>query len=221
VETERGGARFNMIEQQLRPWGVLDMRVLDAMSGLPREPFVPDAYRGLAYADIEIPIGEGHVMLAPKAVGRLLQALAVEPGERVLEVGTGSGYVTACLCRLEARVVSLEIDPGLAAAARERLAALDLGPAEVIVGDALAGDLPNGPFDAIVVTASVPVAEILRSLEDRLAVGGRLFSIVGEPPVMQAQLAIRVAAGDLRRTSLFETCVPALANCPEPEGFVF
>jgi protein-L-isoaspartate(D-aspartate) O-methyltransferase len=121
VDSSSDIARFNMIQQQIRPWEVLDDRVLEVMGEIRREVFVPDAYRGLAYADIEVPLGEGQVMLAPKVVGRLLQSLKVQLADRVLEVGTGSGYLSACLSRLGADVVSLEADPALAAAAQERL----------------------------------------------------------------------------------------------------
>ena len=215
-------ARFNMIEQQIRPWGVLDERVLTIMSEIPRDAFVPDAYRALAYADIEIPIGsEGAAMLAPKVVGRLLQALAVRRGDRILEIGTGTGYMTACLAHLGARVVSVEIDPELAAAARVRLQALGLKTVEVLDGDAMAGTMDGGPFDVIAVTGSVPCEEPLPMLRQRLAEGGRLFVIVGEDPVMEARLETRLAGPDFRRETLFETSIPALRNVPEPERFEF
>jgi len=221
VYTDSLLARFNMIQQQIRPWDVLDDRVLEVMAELEREPFVPDAYRGLAYADIEIPLAQGQSMLAPKVVGRLLQALAIRPDDKILEVGTGSGYVSACLSHLGGRVVSLELDPELAASARERLQALGLGRIEVIEADALAAPAPGAPFDVIALTGSTPNEEVLRVLEDQLAIGGRMFCIVGEAPVMEAILLTRLGARDLRRQALFETCVPALANVPEPEGFTF
>jgi protein-L-isoaspartate(D-aspartate) O-methyltransferase len=216
-------ARFNMIEQQVRPWNVLDERVLRVLSELPREAFVPDAYQALAYADLDIPIGERTCMLAPKVVGRMLQALQVQPKDRVLEVGTGTGYATACLARLGGRVVSVEIDPDLAAGARQRIDALNLHRVEVRSGDAMAGPLEDaGPFDVIAVTGSVPTEEPIPMLARQLAPGGRLFIIVGEDPVMEARLETRVgASADLRRESLFETSVPALKNVPQPERFVF
>ena len=142
-------ARFNMIQQQVRPWGVLDDRVLDALDRVPRERFVPDAYLSLAYADIEIPIGDGQHMLSPKVIGRLLQAVAVQPGDRALEIGTGTGYVSACLAHLGARVLSLEIDPKLADEARTRLAALGFEQVEVRVADGLAEKIGGGPFHVI------------------------------------------------------------------------
>jgi protein-L-isoaspartate(D-aspartate) O-methyltransferase len=215
-------ARFNMIEQQVRPWNVLDERVLRVLSELPREAFVPDAYQALAYADLDIPIGEGTSMLAPKLVGRMLQALAVREGDRVLEIGTGTGYTTACLARLGGRVIGVEIDPDLAEGARERVEALKLRRVEVRTGDALACPVDGGPFNVIAVTGSVPTDEPVPALAQQLAPGGRLFIIVGEEPVMQARLETRLGHGpDLRRQDLFETSVPALRNVPEPERFVF
>jgi protein-L-isoaspartate(D-aspartate) O-methyltransferase len=214
-------ARFNMIHQQVRPWAVLDDKVLDALTQLARERFVPDAYLSLAYADIEIPIGDGQHMLSPKLVGRLLQAVAVKPGDRALEIGAGTGFVSACLAHLGARVVSLEIDPGLAADARERLSALGIGGVEVRVADGLAGRVEGGPFDVIVVTGSLPSEDSLTGLRQQLTLNGRLFAVVGEAPAMAALLITRVGAADYRRESLFETCIDPLANAVEPERFVF
>lgn len=214
-------ARFNMIHQQVRPWGVLDQRVLDALDRVPREQWVPDAYVSLAYADIDIPIGDGQHMLAPKLVGRLLQAVAVKPGDRVLEIGTGTGYLTACLAHLGARVVSLEIDPGLAAEARKRLSDLGFGEVDLRVADGLASPVEGGPFDVVVVTGSLPSEDDLGELRQRLAIGGRLFAVVGDVPAMAALLVTRVGAADYRRESLFETCIDPLANAVAPERFVF
>ena len=214
-------ARFNMIQQQIRPWGVLDERVLEAMDEIPRERFVPDAYRALAHADIEIPITGGGLMLAPKMVGHLLQALAIEPGDKVLEVGTGSGYVAACLSRLGARVISLEIDPARAAEARERLAALKIQAVEIREADGLAGPVADGPFDAIAVKGSMPTEDRLSMLREQLAVGGRLFCILGEAPAMTCVRVTRVGQNDYRRESLLETHVPPLRNAPEPQHFQF
>jgi len=214
-------ARFNMIHQQVRPWGVLDERVLDALDRVPRERFVPTAYLSLAFADIDIPIGDGQHMLAPKLVGRLLQAVAVKPGERALEIGTGTGYLAACLAHLGARVLSMEIDPGLAAEARERLAAQGFGQAEVRVADGLAGPVAGGPFDVLVVTGSLPSEDGLTGLRQQLTLGGRLFAVVGEAPAMAALLITRVGTADYRRESLFETCIDPMANAAAPERFVF
>ncbi|WP_462330045.1 protein-L-isoaspartate O-methyltransferase family protein [Thiohalocapsa halophila] len=215
-------ARYNMIEQQVRPWNVLDNRVLQVLGELPREAFVPDAYQALAYADVEIPLGTDTCMLAPKMVGRMLQALQVRDGDKVLEIGPGTGYITACLARLGGRVIGVEIDPDLAAGARERLDAMQLRRLEVHTADAMAGPVDGGPFDAIAVTGSLPTEEPLPMLTQQLAPGGRLFVVVGEDPVMQARLETRVGGvGDLRRQTLFETSVPALKNVPQPERFVF
>ncbi len=221
METSNQLACFNMIHQQIRPGGVLDDRVLEVMAQVPRESFVPDAYQGLAYADIEIPIGRDTSMLAPTLVGRLLQALAVQPTERVLELGTGTGYVTACLSRLGGKVVSIEIDPELAAEARDRLVGLGLKQIEIREGNGLERPNVGGPFDAIAVTGSMPTDDSVPMLQDQLAVGGRLFCILGERPAMEAVRIVRVGEGDFRREALFETCAPALAEVTEPEGFEF
>ncbi|EXJ15782.1 Protein-L-isoaspartate O-methyltransferase [Imhoffiella purpurea] len=210
-----------MIHQQIRPWGVLDERVLETMAEIPRESFVPDAYRGLAYADIEVPIGIDNCMLAPKVVGRLLQALAVKPGDKTLEIGTGSGYLSACLSRLGARVVSLEIDPVLANAARARLERLEFARIEVREADGLAGPVQGGPFEAIAVTGSMPTDAALGMLRDQLAVGGRLFCVIGEEPAMRAILVTRTSQTGFRQQALFETSLPSLLNVVEPAGFEF
>ncbi len=213
-------ARFNMIQQQVRPWLVSDDRVLEAMGGLPRERFVPDAYRGLAYADIQIPLDFGEVMMEPRLVGRMLQALQISPREAVLEIGTGSGYVTACLARLARRVTSLEIHDTLATQARAQLEALAIRNQEIIVGDGCT-EPPEGRFAAIAVTGSVPREADLRPLFAHLADGGRLFAVIGSEPAMEAVLFTRVGTDARRRESLFETLLPPLANCPEPADFEF
>lgn len=220
MDTSAERARFNMIQQQIRPWGVLDDRVLEVMAEVRREAFVPDAYQGLAYADIEIPLGETTAMLAPKIVARMLQALAVQPGERVLQIGTGTGYVTACLSQLGGQVTAIEIDDALAAAAREHLAGLGIDRVEVREGDGLSDPLPGGPFDVIAVTGSMPTDTALPRLQERLAPGGRLFCILGTEPVMEAVLITRVGEQGVRREALFETLVQPLANVTEPDAFV-
>jgi protein-L-isoaspartate(D-aspartate) O-methyltransferase len=224
MTTDFERARFNMIEQQVRPWQVLDGQVLDIMGQLPRERFVPDAYQGLAYADIEIPIGAEAVqrMLPPKIVGRLLQALAIESTDRIYEIGTGTGYVTACLAQLGDAVHSVDVDPELADGARERLIA-EATPGRIDIQslDAFATVSDAAPFSAIAVTGSVPTVEPLLRLREQLTDGGRLFAFVGSAPVMEAMLITRVGANNYRQQSLFETCVPALRNVPQPEGFVF
>jgi protein-L-isoaspartate(D-aspartate) O-methyltransferase len=211
-------ARFNMIEQQIRPWGVLDNNVLRVMSTIAREHFVPEAYQGLAYADLEIPLGHGEVMLAPKIAARLLQALAIDEQDRILEIGTGSGYVTNCLAQLGGAVISFEINPVLADMAQSRLKNPCI---EIHTRDALSGDHDHGPFDAIAVTGSLPGIEFLARLQAQLTDGGRLFAIVGKEPIMQALRITRVREGDFRHDVLFETVVPRLRNVPISEPFTF
>ncbi len=221
METDSDRARFNMIQQQIRPWDVRDERVLGVMEALRREPFVPDAYQGLAYADIEVPLGTARTLLAPKMVGRMLQALAVQPRDKVLEIGSGTGYVTACLCRLGGQVIGAEPDPALAATARQRLADLDCPGAKVLELDALAGPTPGGPFNAIALNGSLPNADMLAPLEQQLAVGGRLFCIVGEAPVMKALLVTRLGPQGFGRETLFETSAFPLVGAPRAQTFVF
>jgi len=210
-----------MIEQQIRPWNVSDERVLATMAGIPRDEFVPQAYRNLAYADIEIPIDAGQVMLAPKLVARLLQALAIRPGDKVLEIGTGTGFVTACLAELGGPVVSIEIHPSLALQARRFFEAAPRRDLELREGNGLEVPIAGAPFDAIAVTGSLPNADALAGLQAQLRQGGRLFAVVGEEPLMEAMLVTRESAVQCRREHLFETCVPALEKAPQPKRFVF
>ena len=212
-------ARFNMIEQQVRPWDVLDQQVLDVLATTPRERFVPEQYRNLAFADVEIPIGCGEVMMTPKVEGRLLQALAVRESERALEIGTGSGYLTACLAKLAASVVTVELEQELSQAAHQRLAGLELENVEYRIGDAAGGWTDDGQFEIIAVTGSVPV--LPESFKQQLTVGGRLFIIVGEKPVMEALLVTRVNEREWTTESLFETELPPLKNASRPAQFVF
>jgi protein-L-isoaspartate(D-aspartate) O-methyltransferase len=216
-DTER--ARHNMIEQQIRPWEVIDPRVLDVLQAVPREAFVPGGYRGLAFADIEIPIGHGEVMLAPKIEAKLLQALAIQPTDRVLEVGTGTGYLAACLARLGGHVVTIDLYGDFTEQARGRLAELGIGNVEYLTGDVFTAEIAGAPFDVIAVTGSLPLAS--ERLEGLLNDGGRLFVVVGEPPAQEAQLVTRVREGVLRREGLFETVIPPLQNAPRPKAFVF
>jgi len=221
MDTSINSARFNMVQQQIRPWNVADNRVLSIMADIPREQFVPAAYCGLAYADMEIPIGEGQTMLAPRIVAHMLQALDLRTDDKVFEIGTGTGYVTACLSHLGGHVVGMEIHACLAEQARTALPALKQRRLEVRVGDGLKGPAEGHPFDVIAVTGSLPDAAALGTLEGQLTPGGRLFAVVGEEPVMEALLVTRITDRDFRRQSLFETCVPALEKAPEPERFVF
>jgi protein-L-isoaspartate(D-aspartate) O-methyltransferase len=208
-------ARENMVEQQVRPWDVLDIRVLDVLSELPREAFLPPAYRALAYADLPLPIGHGQMMLKPVVEGRMLQALALQPTDEVLEIGTGSGYASACLGRLVRDVVSLDCIPQLARVARARLEALALGGnVRIEAADAL-GYEPKRQFDAICVSAAVDT--IPSRFVSWLRPGGRMFIVHGRAPAMVAVL-VRNDAGGPRIESLFETELPYLAGAaPTPE----
>ena len=211
-------ARFNMIQQQIRPWDVLDQRVLDAMESLPRHEFVPEAYRQLAYADIRIPIGEGQVMMTPKVEARLAQELRLADDDTVLEVGTGSGFLTALLASLAGHVHSVEIHEALAKTAAGRLANHGIDNVSVAIGDASRGWEAEAPYDAIAVTGSLP--ELEKELQGQLKVGGRLFVIVGESPVMEALIITRVGDRDFGRKSIFETDLPPLEGVNKPEEFI-
>jgi len=211
-------ARQQMVDQQIRTWEVLDPRVLDVFSMVPREAFVPPEYRELAFADTPIPIGLGQSMLAPKIQGRILQALSVAPADSVLEVGSGTGYLAACLSLLGATTRSLEIHPELTALARSNLRAVPEARVDFETRDAFAA-APLGEFDAIAVTGSLPVYD--SRFERSLRVGGRLFAIVGEAPVMDAILVRRVDNAEWIRESLFETVVEPLINATAAQRFVF
>jgi protein-L-isoaspartate(D-aspartate) O-methyltransferase len=212
-------ARFNMIEQQIRPWEVIDDRVLSTLKTLPREHFVDDEYKRLAYADIAVPIGEGQAMMKPVQEGRMLQALNVQPGDQVLEIGTGSGFTAACLASLGGIVTSYEIHGTLSEKAAKRLADIKIGNVELVVGDGLSASLAPASFDVIAVTGSMPV--YAEHLEQLLKPGGRLFVVVGEAPAMQALLISHAAEGGRWQESLFETVLPPLENAPQADHFVF
>ena len=217
IDVER--ARFNMIEQQIRPWEVLDQQVLDLLFAVRREEFVPAQYRSLAFVDTEIPLGHGEKMLAPRIEARMLQALAVKSGERVLEVGTGSGYMTALLAKRGAHVYSVEIIPEFSVQAAAKLRAHGIDNATLEVGDAARGWDRHAPYDVIVLTGSVPV--LAEAFQRSLNPGGRLLAVIGEAPAMQARLVTCTAPNTYYATGLFETCIPALRNAPQPERFVF
>ena len=210
-------ARQNMIENQVRPWEVLDPRVLDVLASMRREDFVTGPYRNLAFADVALPIGHGEVMMKPVIEGRALQALALGITDRVLEIGTGSGFLTACIARLCASVTSIERHADLAESARARVAASGVRNVHIEHADALQGFSTGERFDAVVVTGAVC------SLPDRMrgwvAEGGRLFAIVGESPAMQAMLYTRADATHWREESLFETDIPYLAHAAPPRRF--
>lgn len=211
-------AREQMLGQQVRAWEVLDERVIGAMRGVPREQFVPEAYRELAFADTAIPLPHGEEMMAPKIEGRMLQALALGPDDSVLEVGTGSGFVTACLARLAGSVLSLDIHDDLVVEAQRRLAALgETGP-QLQTADVFSFR-PTTGFDAIALTGSLPLFD--ERFVTWLNPGGRLFCIVGQAPVMEARLIQKSVTGEWVQESLFETVVPPLRNAPRPPRFRF
>ncbi|HEX5352791.1 MAG TPA: protein-L-isoaspartate O-methyltransferase [Rhodanobacteraceae bacterium] len=208
-------ARQNMVENQVRPWEVLDARVLDVLGTLPREAFVPQAYRSLAYADVALPLGHDEVMLKPVVEGRMLQALLPRPGERALEIGTGSGYFAACLAGLGARVTSIDRRAEFVDAARTRLQALAIENVECLRADALAGFSPAEPFDVIAVTGAV--AELPAIFSGWLKPSGRMFVVRGVGPAMQAVLLQHASDGGWIEDRLFETDVPYLAGAePKP-----
>jgi len=213
-------ARENMIEQQIRPWDVLDQRVLDALADIPREQFVSEAYRHIAYADVQLPLGHGEKMLNPNIDGRILQALAINTTDSVLEIGTGSGYLTACLSRLAGKVTSVERIPELHAVAAARLRGYS--NSTCLLQDAAAQWDAADAYDAIALTGSV------QSLPDyyrrKLAVNGRLFAVIGKPdaPTMEALLMTRLTPDEWVKQSLFETHIPALHNfAVSEEAFSF
>lgn len=212
-------SRFNMIEQQIRTWEVLDPTVLALLKEVPREKFVPPQYLGLAFADLEIPVGHGQMMLAPKLQARMVQSLNLQKTDRVLEVGTGTGFMTALIAKLAQHVLSVDTVPELTAEAQRNLAALDITNVTLETGDASRGWRGKAPFDAIVLTGSVPL--LPEDLQQQLAIGGRLLAIVGEAPVMEATLIRRVSEAAFRSDVLFETSVPMLSGAPQPERFCF
>ncbi len=212
-------ARHNMIEQQIRPWDVLDQGVLELIEGLPRDKFVPATYLELAYADINVPLDHGQVMMAPKVEARMLQALAVTDKDLILEVGTGSGYVTALLASCGKRVHSVDIYPDFTQGAGAKLAELGIDNVTLESGDAVAGWDHHGPYDVIAITGSLP--SLPDAFLQSLKIGGRLFVITGQAPVMQARLITRTAEQGWNDNILFETVLPPLVNAPQPQRFVF
>ena len=211
-------ARRQMIEQQVRAWDVLDAGVLDVMGRLPREEFAPPSYRDLALADMRVPLGHGQAMLSPKVEGRILQSLAIGRSDSVLEVGTGSGWFAACLGGLARRVRTIEIFADLAEAARDNLVRTRVDNVVVETMDAMT--LPPGvEYDVIALTGSLPVHD--PRFEQLLTVGGRLFVVVGQGPVMEARLVTRVGRDQWLRESLFETVIDPLLHAEHPSRFVF
>ena len=214
-------ARFNMIEQQIRPWNVPDDRVLEQMQSVPREQFVPAKYRNLAFADTELPIGEGQRTLAPKVEAHMLQALDIKPQERALEVGTGCGYLTACLAKLAAKVISVDIHAPLTALAAEHLRQQNINNVELRTADALAAPTNGGPFDVIAVGGSIPTIKQIRVLKQQLRVGGRMVVFVGEAPLMEMMLITRSSENHFEAETLMEIEIDPLENAPVPEHFTF
>lgn len=218
-QTDFEQARFNMIEQQVRTWEVLDQRVLDTMNRIPRENFVPEHYRSLAFVDTEIPIGHDQVMMAPKVEGRLLQALNITPQDSILEIGTGSGYLTACLASLGKHVTSIDIVPDFTKATAARLAEQGISNVTLETADVANGVSTSEQYDVIAVTGSLPLLQ--KQFHESLKIGGRLFVITGKLPIMEALLITRVNENNWSQESLFETCIAPLEHASRPQGFVF
>ena len=220
----RDTARFNMIEQQIRTWEVLDPKVLQLLHDVPRENFVPEAHQGLAFADIEIPLGSnqnesGQSMLSPKLEARILQALNIQKSDTVLHVGTGSGYFTALLASMAKHVVSLEINAELSATAAYKLSQNNIHNVTLELADGSAGMPSKQPFDVIVFTGSSPVEPAM--VRQQLKVGGTMFIVLGQAPVMQATLIQRVSETGFKQDVLFETCLSALENATQAKAFEF
>lgn len=216
MDTE--AARQQMIQQQVRAWEVLDQEVLNVLHAVPREMFVPEKYRELAFADTQIPLPHGQQMLAPKVEGRILQALSLSPSDQVLQIGAGSGYLAACIARAAARVRALEIFSDIAEFASANLRRAAVNNAVVETTDAVQFSA-EGAFDAIAVTASLPLWD--ERWHRALKLGGRMFVVVGSAPVMQAWKITRVGEREWQRESLFETVLTPLINAPRPSAFVF
>lgn len=212
-------ARFNMIEQQIRTWEVLDPVVLAVLDAVPRENFVAESQKGLAFADIELPIGHGQTMLSPKVEGRILQAVAVKKTDKVLVVGSGSGYLTALLATLAHHVHAVETHADLSAAAQKRLQKQNIHNVTLHVADAANGFAAEAPYDVIVFTGSLPLRPV--AAEKMLSVGGRLFAVIGEYPIMEATLTLRISEDAFRHEVIFETCLPPLVNAPQAGKFEF
>ena len=212
-------ARFNMIEQQIRPWEVLDQRVLELLTEVPREVFVPAEFRQLAFADMCIPLGAGEFMMAPKVEARMLQALAIEPKDCILEIGTGSAYVTALLATLGSQVTTLEVNPEFTQRAEILLGRRGITNVKLAVGNGFETHDSGGPYDVIAVTGSVPI--LTQHFQQQLTLEGRLFIVVGQSPIMDARLIRRAGPSEWTSESLFETDLPQLHGAPQPQRFVF
>ena len=212
-------ARSNMVEQQVRTWEVLDSKVLGLMENVHREDFVPVRYRKLAFADLSVPLAMGQSMMCPRVEGRMLQSLDLQQEDSILEIGTGSGFITACLSVMARRVVSVELFEELYREAEIRLRDKHMHNVELYVGDVMTGWQPQQAHDVVVVTGSVPA--VPESFRDWVNPGGRMFVVVGESPAMEARLLTRVGFSDWREESLFETDLPRLVNSTPPANFDF
>jgi protein-L-isoaspartate(D-aspartate) O-methyltransferase len=212
-------ARFNMIEQQIRTWEVLDPQVLELLFEVKRENFVPPEYRDIAFADLEIPLGNGEAMMQPKVEARILQELALQPHETVYEVGTGSGYLTALLARRSRQVTSSEIHPDTGGRAARSLRAAGIGNVTLLDGDSAHGPLAESAFDVIVLTGSTPI--LPQAFLERLSPGGRLFAVVGDAPVMKAVIVRHAVPGSFQHAEVFETMLRPLVNAAQPPRFRF
>lgn len=209
-------AHDNMIFQQIRGWDVVDARVLDTLRTIPRERFTPAAWRSMAFADLPIPLGHGETMMKPVVEGRMLQALDLDADDQVLEIGTGSGFITACLAHLAGHVTSVDIRADFTAQAGARLREIGVGNADLVTAEAVRDWHPNRHFDAVVVTGAV--VELPPRWQDWLAPEGRLFAIHGHPPILCASLWRNTGAGLTVRESLFDTCLPYLQHAaPSPD----
>jgi len=212
-------ARHNMIEQQIRPWNVLDLTVLNLLDEIHREDFVPTEYKSMAFSDFEIPLGNGELMLPPRVEARFLQILNIQPHETVLEIGTGSGYVTALLAQLALRVFSVDIDQSVSTEAGCKLASHDISNVTLEIGDGANGWDNHAPYDAILLTGSTPM--LSEEFEQSLNVNGRLLAVVGDAPSMEVLLVTRLSEAEFKRETLFETVIPPLKNAPQPVRFSF
>jgi protein-L-isoaspartate(D-aspartate) O-methyltransferase len=212
-------ARFNMIEQQVRTWEVLDQRVLDVLAKVPREAFVPERFRRLAFSDTKIPLGHGEVMMTPNVEGRMLQALAVDDGDSVLEIGTGSGFTAACLSALGGQVTSIDIHAEFTQAATGHLRSQGFDDVELRTDDAMQPWRVPQTYEVIAITGAV--AEVPAWIKEALSIGGRMFVITGIPPVMEARLITRAAERHWLEEALFETDIPYLVGASPQETFVF
>ena len=212
-------ARSNMVESQIRTWEVLDQAVLDLLLQVRREEFVPEQYRNLAFADMEIPLGHGESMLTPKMEARMVQELGVRKTDRILLIGTGSGYVAALLAKLGGQVVAVERQQDFTHAAARKLAGHGIANVQLLTGNGSEGWPAHAPYDAILVTGSMSV--LPESIQTQLAMGGRLLAVIGEAPVMTANLVTRISQQAFNTVGLFETSIPPLRDARQPERFVF